>query len=417
MKNFFQLLQKHEDWRKECLNLIASENIMSPLAEKAYLSDLQYRYAEGQPFARYYQGLKYIDQIEDLVSQDFRKYFQADFVDVRPISGTLANLATFASLAQKEDKILTLGMSGGSHISHEKVGAAGILGLEIHHLDFDVEELTIDLEKAREKILKLQPKFIVIGGSVILFPHPVKELKKICQLVGTRVIYDGAHVLGLIGAGFFQNPLAEGADLITASTHKTFPGPQGGIILGNIDQDWQKVIGRKIFPGSVSNHHLHRLPALYITLEEMKRFGEDYTRQIINNAKTLARSLAALGWEVLGARKGFTQSHQVVVNVQKEGGGKKVAQLLESANIIVNKNVLLGGPLEVMNPSGIRLGVQEMTRFGMKEKEMEEIARLMKAVVLDKESSETIKKKVVDFRKNFQEVQYCFDKNTWPNEI
>jgi glycine hydroxymethyltransferase len=412
MEEFLNLFQKHEEWRKNCLNLIASENIMSPLAEKVYLSDLQYRYGEGKPFFRYYQGLKYVDQMEDLVSQEFRKYFQANFADLRPISGTIANLAAFASLAKAGDKILTLGMSAGSHISHEKMGAAGLLNLEIYHLDLNFQELTIDLEKAKEKILKLQPKFIVLGGSVILFPQPVKELKKICQLVGTKIIYDGAHVLGLIGASCFQNPLAEGADLITASTHKTFPGPQGGLILGEIDNEWQKKIEHKIFPGSVSNHHLHRLPALYVTLKEMEKFGKDYNCQTVKNAQALAKSLADLDWEVLGAKKGFTQSHQVVIRVSKEGGGRRVAQLLEKANIIVNKNVLLGDPLTVIEPSGIRLGVQEMTRFGMGEEEMIKIASLMEAAIHIKKDPEEVKKKVIAFRQNFQKVKYGFDQES-----
>lgn len=408
MKKIISLLKKHQDWRKNCINLIASENVMSKAAERVYLSDLMHRYAEGLPFKRYYQGLRYFDEIENKVIEKFKEYFQVNFVDVRPISGTSANLATFSALSQKGDSILTLGIQGGSHISHEEPGAAGILGLQVFHFDFDQESLGIDLEKAKEKILEIKPKFIILGGSVILFPQPVGELRKVCQETKTKIIYDAAHVFGLITVGLFQNPLKEGVDIITSSTHKTFPGPQGGIILGNIDEEIQKEIQKKVFPGVLSNHHLHRIPALYITLLEMEKFGKNYGSQIIKNAKTLAQALYSFGFKVLGKEKGFTQSHQVIVDIKEEGGGDLIAKTLEKANIILNKNILFGGKIDVKYPAGLRIGVQEMTRFGMKENEMEQIAQFMKKVVLDKKNPEIVKKKVINFRKNFQTVKYCF---------
>jgi len=408
MEKIISLLKKHENWRRNCINLIASENVMSPRAERVYLSDLMHRYVEGMPFKRYYQGLTYFDLIENETIEKFKKHFKVNFVDVRPISGTLANLAVFSTLAKKGDKIITLGIQGGSHVSHEEPGAAGLLGLKVFHFDFDQKIFNLDLEKAKKKILKIKPKFIVLGGSVILFPQPVKELKKICQKVGTKIIYDAAHVFGLISSGFFQNSLKEGADILTSSTHKTFPGPQGGIILGNIDEDLQKEIRKKVFPGVLSNHHLHRIPPLYLTLLEMEKFGLAYTGQVIRNAKTLAKELNNYGFKVLGKKGGFTQSHQVVVDVLEQGGGDFVAKQLEKANIILNKNVLPGGKLDVKFPDGIRIGVQEMTRYGMKEKEMKEIAKFIKEVILDKKNPERIKKRVIGLRKNFQKVKYCF---------
>ena len=408
MKKILSLLRKHNQWRRECINLIASENVMSPLCERVYPSDLMHRYAEGLPFRRYYQGTKYIDIIEDLANKAFKEHFGANFVDLRPISGTLANLAVFSALAKNKDKILTLGINSGSHVSHEEPGVSGILGLEVFHIEFNKEELNIDIEKTKKKILKIRPRFIVLGGSVILFPQPVKELKQICQRVGARIVYDAAHVFGLVASGFFQDPLKEGADIITSSTHKTFPGPQGGIILGRIEKELQKKIQIKVFPGVLSNHHLHRLPPLYITLMEIKRYGKDYARQIIKNAQTLAKQLYDFGFNVIGREKGFTQSHQVLVDVKKNGGGDFVAKSLERANIILNKNVLLGGKVDVKNPTGIRIGVQEMTRFGMEEREMRQIANFIKEVILDKKSPERVKRRVIDFRRSFQEIKYGF---------
>ena len=410
MQKILSLLKNHNDWRNNCVNLIASENVMSPFCDNFYVSDLMHRYAEGLPFGRYYQGLKYVDEMEDLTQEKFKEHFQANFVDIRPISGTLANMAVFSALAERGDSILTLGVPGGSHVSHEKAGAAGMLGLKSFHLGFNGKSMTIDLEKSREKILEIKPKFIVIGGSVILFPQPVRELRKICDQVGAKIIYDAAHVFGLITAGFFQNPLKEGADIITSSTHKTFPGPQGGIIIGNIDKDLQKKIQDKIFPGVLSNHHLHRIPPLYFALEEMKKFGDGYASQIIRNSKALAEELYNFGFDVLGKQNGFTKSHQVVVNVKNQNGGGAVAEKLEKANIILNKNIIPGDKANPENPGGVRLGVQEITRYGMKEEEMKVIASFIKKAILDKEDIETIKNKVVDFRKDFQEIGYCIDK-------
>ena len=405
-KKILSLLKKHNDWRKNCINLIASENVMSDFCEKLYVSDLMHRYAEGLPFKRYYQGLKYIDQIENLTEDAFKKHFKAKFVDLRPISGTLANMAVFSTLAKKGDKILTLGIDGGSHVSHEEPGAAGILGLKVFHINFD-ESSSIDLKKTKEKIFKIKPKFIILGGSVILFPQPIKELKKICKKTNTKIIYDAAHVFGLITAGFFQNPLKEGVDIITSSTHKTFPGPQGGIILGNIEKDLQKKIQAKVFPGVLSNHHLHRLPALYFTLMEMKKFGKQYVSQIIKNAQALAVYLDKFGFDVLEKEKGFTKSHQVLLNVEKFGGGNLIAKKLEGTNIILNKNIISEDKIDPQNPKGLRIGVQEMTRFGMKEKEMKIIAGFMKEVVIDGKEVEEVGKKVVRFRKKFQKMKYC----------
>lgn len=406
MKEIISLLKKHESWRNKCLNLIASENILSQRAKRVYCSDLMYRYAEGLPFKRYYQGTKYFDQIEEKVSKAFLDHFRCSFVDLRPISGTLANLAVFSALKNKNNRVITLGMTGGSHISHEKRGALGFLGFKIFHFDLKRNGLFIDLQKAKEKILKIKPRFIVLGGTVILFPQPIKELKDVCEKTNTLIVYDGAHVFGLISAGFFQDPLKEGADILTASTHKTFPGPQGGIILANIGEQLKKKIQQSVFPGITSNHHLHRIPVLGVVLDEMKKFGRDYGLQIIKNAQALAQFLYNYGFNVLGKDYGFTKSHQVLVNVEKWGGGKRVAEVLERANIIVNKNVLLGGQLDVKNPQGIRLGVQEVTRLGMKEKEMEKIAFFIKAIIIDKKNITKIKKEVIALRKRFQKLRY-----------
>lgn len=405
MEKITSLVEEHNKWRGSCINMIASENVMSPDCEKLYVSDLMHRYAEGVPFKRYYRGLKYIDQIEDLTQQEFRKHFGANFCDIRPISGTLANYAMFAAISQRGDRILSLGIEHGSHVSHEKAGAAGTLGLEVDALIYN-DDCTMNAEKSCDKIIEYKPKFIVIGGSVILFPQPIKELRQACDQVGAKIVYDAAHVLGLIAAGQFQDPLAEGADYITTSTHKTFPGPQGGMILGNTDEATAKKIQTAVFPQFSSNHHLHRMPALYGALREMQTFGQDYARQIIKNAQALAAELYNLGFAVLAKDLGFTKSHQVLVDCSNCGFGQVAAETLEQANIILNKNIIPGDGVSPKNPRGIRIGVQEMTRFGMKEDEMKQIAHFIKRVILDKENPEVVGKDVAAFRAGFQKVKF-----------
>ncbi len=408
MDKIISLVEKHNKWRKSCVNLIASENVMSQKCEQLYVSDLMHRYAEGVPHKRYYQGLQYVDQIEDLTQAEFKKHFGANFCDARPISGTLANYAAFAAISQRGDRILSLGIEHGSHVSHEKAGAAGTLGLEVDVLAYN-DDCTMNAEKSCEKILEYKPKFIVIGGSVILFPQPIGELKRACDQIGAKIIYDAAHVLGLISAGIFQDPLSEGADLITTSTHKTFPGPQGGMIMGNVDEATAKKIQSAVFPQFSSNHHLHRLPALYGALREMQEFGKDYAAQIVKNAQVLARELYNFGFNVLAKERGFTLSHQVLVNCGEPGDGGKAAQLLERANIILNKNIIPGDSVNPKNPRGIRIGVQEMTRFGMKEDEMRQIAKFIKRAVLDKEVPEVLGREVVAFRQGYQIAKYSFE--------
>ena len=381
---------------------------MSPACEKLYVSDLMHRYAEGTPRKRYYRGLEYIDQIEELVQGEFKKHFGAGFCDARPISGTLANYAAFAAISSRGDKILSLGVEHGSHVSHEKAGAAGTLGLEVGWLEYN-DDCTMNAERSCAKILEYRPRFIVIGGSVILFPQPIKELREACDKVGAKIVYDAAHVLGLIAAGMFQDPLREGADLITTSTHKTFPGPQGGVILGNVGEETQKKIQTAVFPQFSSNHHLHRMPALYGALREMQTFGKDYAGQIVKNAQALARELDNLGFNVLAKERGFTRSHQVLVNCGQPGSGGVAAEALERANIILNKNIIPGDGIDPRHPRGIRIGVQEMTRFGMKEDAMLQIAEFIKRVVLDKENPETVGKEVVAFRAAFQKIEYSFN--------
>lgn len=394
--------------RLETINLIASENVMSPLAEKAYLSDFMSRYAEGKPRKRYYQGTHEIDELELMLQEVMGELLGAEYVETRPVSGTIANAAVFRVLGKPGDKVLVAPVQAGSHVSHTEFGTLGALGLKQVTMPYDKESMNVDVDRAVRVMEEEKPKFIILGGSVYLFPHPVKELAEHASTMNIPIVYDAAHVLGLIIGGKWQNPLKLGAPVVTGSTHKTFPGPQGGII-GFSSKEVYKQVSKTIFPYFVSNHHLHRIPATLITALEMAVHGRSYAEQVVRNARRLAEALAEMGFDVIGEHIGYTRSHQVLVDVSEHGGGAKVAAALEEASIIVNKNLLPEDPPEsVADPSGIRLGTQEMTRFGMKESDMEEIAFFMKRVVIDKEDPKKVGEKVVEFRRWFREIRYAF---------
>ena len=227
-------------------------------------------------------------------------------------------------------------------------------------------------------------------------------------------MYDGAHVMGLIAGKRFQDPLREGADIITGSTHKTLPGPQGALILGNFPENAHeeqgtlaRKIDRAVFPGTVSSHHLHHLAAKAVALAEHLDFGEQYADQVIRNAKALAQALHERGIKVLGEKLGFTASHQVVVDVRDHGGGHWAAVALEESNVITNFN-MLPGDTSAINPSGLRLGTQEMTRIGMKERDMQDVATFIHATVVKKDKPSDVKRRVADFRKNFRNIHFCY---------
>ncbi|MEM4851254.1 MAG: serine hydroxymethyltransferase [Desulfurococcaceae archaeon] len=409
LKEVVELTVNHTLWRKrDCINMIASENVMSPLAMLLYLNDSMHRYAEGKPFKRFYQGLRYVDALEVKVQKLVGELLGTEYVDLRPISGTTANASVFRAFTKPGDKATVAPVQAGAHVSHTRFGTLGALGIEQIEMPVDLENWNIDVDKAVKLIEQIKPKIVTLGGSLYLFPHPTKEISEVAHAVGAKVIHDVAHVLGLIVGGVWENPLKLGADVITSSTHKTFPGPQGGLIATSNEGDYKEV-GKVVFPMFVSNHHLHRLAATGVTAIEMKIWGRDYAQQVVRNSKALAEALAAEGFKVALEHLGYTSSHQAVIDVSQLGRGTKCAILLEEANIIVNKNMLpYDRPEDVKDPSGLRLGTQELTRWGMKEGEMREIARFMKMILIDKRDPAEVRRKVIEFRKEFLEVHYGF---------
>lgn len=409
------LLKEHHDWMKGTINLIASENVPSPAVREALTTDFGNRYAEGAPGERVYAGCKYIDEVEFLAMDLAEEVYGAAHANVQPISGVLANLATYTALTDPGDTLMCLPISCGGHISmgKEKFGgtAGAVHGLNVEYLPFDEDSMNIDVDEAEEKIAEVDPELLLFGASVFLFPHPVEELADVAKSHGTHVVYDAAHVAGLIAGGNFQDPLREGAEIMNCSTHKTLPGPQHGMIL-TAEEDLKDDIDKAVFPGVVSNHHLHAVAGVAISLAEILEFGEDYTDQIIKNAKALGKALYDRGLDVVASDHDFTSSHTILADITDYGLGGNLEQKLEDANIVLNRNLL---PWDIRedrhyeNPGGIRLGVSEVTRLGMEEEEMERIGDYISRIVVEDEEPKSVKEDVKEFASDFQRVHYCFD--------
>ena len=403
-------MDRHDAWRSRTVNLIASENVLSLAARSVLVSDLLHRYAEGHPGGRYYEGTKYVDEVETLASEACRRLFRCGWADVRPISGTVANEAVFSRLVPRGATVVAHRVAMGGHISHDRMGSLGKRTERILPWPTTPDGYAIDVPAAKDLIARERPALAVFGRSLFLFPEPVSALKEVAVEAGTRLVYDGAHVLGLLAGGQFQDPLAEGADVLTGSTHKTFFGPQRGLVLANgggtTDETVRSAVDKGVFPGSTSNHHLFSLPALLVAALEVETFGTDYAESVVANARAFAVALHRNGFQVQCPERGFTRSHQVAVDVGDLGGGRAVASRLAGEDVICNMNLLPGEPgKNATNPRGIRLGVQEMTRYGMGPAEMEEIAGLVSAAV---RGGKGIRAEVHRLRERFPTVAYGF---------
>lgn len=404
-----ELAEKHNRFFEESIPLIASENIISPLAMEMLVTDFGSRYAEGLPHHRYYQGNEFVDQVEDLTIDLAKRLFNAKQADPRPISGTNANTAILFGLSKPGDAITAPPLSGGGHISAAKFGAVGLRGLDLHNYPFDVDEMNLDIDGSIKLIKEKKPKICLFGKSVFLFPEPLKELSEAFTEVGAKVWYDAAHVLGLIAGGKFQDPLHEGADVMSGSTHKTLPGPQHGIILGNTGDDTWKKVQRGVFPGVLSNHHLNTMAALGVTMAEELEFGRQYAEQTIKNAKALGQALSENGIKMLGENKGFTESHTIVADIRGQGGGKHVAEYLEQSGVVLNKNLLpWDDNKKSQDPSGIRIGTQEVTRIGMGTSEMKEIADIIAMAIVENRDAAAVRERVKDLKSRFTSTEYCY---------
>jgi glycine hydroxymethyltransferase len=317
-------------------------------------------------------------------------------------------MAVYAALTEPGDTVMTIPQPVGGHSSNRQDGPAGIRGLNILDVPFDAHELEVDLDAFATQARAARPKLIALGASMTLFPLPVKEIAAIASEWGGKVFFDGAHQLGLIAGGQFQDPLAEGAAVLTGSAGKTFSGPQSGVMVFN-DPELTKPLLDAVFPALAATHQVNRVAALAAAAAELLAFGRDYMAAVVANAQTLAHALQTRGVAVLGAHKGYTRTHQVIADVRDFGGGLSVAHRLAEANIITNKNLLPDDkPSDWDRPSGLRIGTTEVTRLGMGEIEMRAIADMIAGVLVEGRRPEHVREEARELRAGHQRIHYCF---------
>lgn len=402
------LLNQHHKYRETCLNLIASENTPSPLVEELFDERLAQRYGNYSGidlFHRNYKGNRYIAEIEAYTQELAKELFEVGFVDFRPLSGNIAGIATTFALA--EPGAIALEMHNGHRYANKLLSSPLKVELQSIPIPWDGHRSNIDLPATLELIEKHKPKIVNVGSGVFLFPQPVAELKSAMRHANpdSYLIYDAAHVIGLIAGGRFQKPLVEGADVIITSTHKTLAGPQGGMVLTN-DESIAERIGKTLYPLLMSNHHLSRLPALAGTFVEWMAFGEAHADAIVSNAKALGQALSDWDVPILGAELGYTESHTLIPIVDGFGEGGALANQLEKCHIIAGA----AGLTPDVGSSGLRFGVQEVTRWGMAPEDAPDIADcIVKA--LNGESPEKVKPKVAEIAQRFNQIQFTLNTN------
>lgn len=405
-------VKRNEAWRGEqCINLLAPEAPTSPAVRALLSSEVGTRAAEGHigRVNRWFAGTKYIDEIEALCVQMLKRAFRSRYADHRLVASMIGNLAAYTAMTEPGDVIMSITQPFGGHSSNRPDGPAGVRGLKIVDVPMDPDELVVDLDLFRKVAPLVRPKLVALGASMTLFPFPLTEMAEIVAEWGGKIFFDGAHQIGLIAGGQFQDPLREGAVVMTGSAGKTFSGPQSGIIVWD-DPALTEPLTHAIFPVLAATHQVNRVAALAVSAAEMIEFGQVYMAQIVRNAQALGAALAKRGIPVLGAHKGYTCTHQVIADVRAFGGGLDVAHLLARANIITNKNLLPNdGAADWDTPSGLRLGAIEVTRFGMGEAEMDVIADLMARVLIEKQPPESVVGDVVEFRRAYQTLYYNFD--------
>ena len=381
-------LAKHERWRTEqCLNLIASENVTSPTVRRILGCDLGHRYTAPDHF---YMGAEFTDEVEETARRLAREVFGSEWADVTPLSGHITDMTLLSTFTRPGDKIMTMSTDYGGYPGVSRVGYSKIHGLENIDFPFDKDRWNIRTEETVELIKDKSPRLVVLGASFILFPHPVEPIARACRETGATLAYDGSHVLGLIAGGTFQQPLSEGARILVGSTHKTLFGPQGGIIAAHRPEGEQ--IKETIFPAIMDNAHWNRIAALAHALLEMKKFGRQYANQVIRNSRALAEALDEAGVPVRCREYGYTASHQILLDMDRLRDGEKMPDKLQEANVIVDR--------------GIRLGTSEMTRRGMREKDMNEVGEIIGRIVSGQETANAARRRVTALARRFRKVRY-----------
>jgi glycine hydroxymethyltransferase len=391
----------HED---RCINLNPATNVMNPKAEALLASGLGTRASLGYPGDKYEMGLEAVERIEVIATELAAEIFGARYAEIRVPSGSMANLYAFMATCKPGDHIIVPSAEIGGHVTHHHSGAAGLYGLAIHSAPSDPDGYSVDIDRLRDLAIATRPRLITIGGSLNLFPHPVRDIRAIADEVRAWVLFDAAHLSGLIAGKAWPQPLAEGAHLVTMSTYKSLGGPPSGLVVTD-DPTLAERLEKIAYPGLTANFDVSKSAALAMTLLDWRVHGPAYARAMCGCASALAVALEQRGLPVFRTSRGHTASHQFAVQAQELGGGQSAARRLRRANVLTS-GIGLPGPEVPGDLNGLRIGTPEITRWGVSTEDMRELAELLSRALSDNESPESIAPEVTSFRRRFATLRY-----------
>ena len=394
--------ENHRIHDVDSINLNPATNVMNPKAEAMLSAHLGTRASLGYPGDKYEMGLEAIERIEVMAAELAAEVFGARYVEVRVGSGALANLYVFMATCQPGDTIIAPPAEIGGHVTHHAAGAAGLYGLKTVPAPVHADGYTVDVAALRILAREVKPKLLTIGGSLNLFPHPVSAIREIADAVGAYVLFDAAHLSGMIAGQAWQQPLAEGAHVMTMSTYKSLGGPPGGLIVSD-NASLAERLDAIAYPGLTANFDAGKTAALAVSLLDWKAFGLAYGKAMKRTAHALAEALDAQGLPVFARSRGYTQSHQLAVEAARFGGGQTAAKRLRCANLLACG---IGLPLPVVDGdnNGLRFGVPEIVRLGMDAPDMPELASLLARALT--EDPDGVASEVSAFRRRFGGLHY-----------
>lgn len=387
----------------QCFNLNPATNVMNPRAEAMLASGLGSRPSLGYPSDKYEMGLEAMGEIEVIAAELAAEIFNAKYAEIRVPSGAIANLYGFMALTKPGDHIIVPPASIGGHVTHHADGCAGLYGLISHEAPINADGYTIDVDALRAMALEVKPKLITIGGSLNLFAHPVAEIREIADEIGAYVLFDAAHQCGIIAGGAWDNPLDQGAHMMTMSTYKSLGGPPSGLIVSN-DAEIAQRLDAIAFPGMTANFDAAKSAALAVTMLDWRDHGAAYANKMVSLAKALATALAEEGLPVFAANQGFTTSHQFAIAAARFGGGQAASKTLRRAGFLACG---IGLPIDPVagDMNGLRVGTPELVRWGMQEADAPRMAKLIKSA-LTCNDPEALATEVSEWRGSFDTLHY-----------
>lgn len=402
----FSLVEEQERHvGNDCIQLYAGSNVPNPRAARLLGSPIGCQPDLGPPGDTYNRGMAAADTLRVVADTALGRLFGARYVETRVASGSLANLYAFMATCRPGDRILSFSDAAAGHPTHHAEGAAGRYGLQVHDVPFDAARMDVDIDGLRNVARQLRPRLIIVAGSMCLFPYSVGAVRAVADEFGAHLLYDAAHMGGMIAGGRFQDPLREGAHLVTGSTYKSFGGPPAGMVLTN-EPALAERLDAIAYPGLTANFDLGRTAALALATLDLLRFGTAYADACLANARALAEALAAAGVDVFSVPgKGFTASQHVAIAAHGYGGGDHAAKVLERANVLLS-SISLPLPPVPGDANALRIGTQEITRRGMTPADMATVAGFIGRVLVHRESPDTVRPDVLAFRHSFSDVHF-----------